>query len=193
MEIKKQKILYHLTHIDNLESIMENGLLSRNDALKLNQSFVDVADPDILKKRKLNRLDDYVLFHFYPNSAFDTAVKEKFGSENFVYIAIYKEFAKDNGFKVIPIHPLHGDFEIYDYEEGFEKINWELFEKKMQDISPLQRTDARLTKMAECISIDRVNPDSFFCIYCHDSKVEELKKKYSSICYINSGVWLRND
>ena len=30
MKIKDGRLLYHLTHIDNLDSIIENGLLSRN-------------------------------------------------------------------------------------------------------------------------------------------------------------------
>lgn len=192
MRIKEQSILYHLTHIDNLESIMENGLLSRNDVNNLSHSFVDVADSEILEKRNQNKLDDYVLFHFYPNSAFDTAVKEEYGAENFVYIAIYRNFAKDNGFKIIPRHPLHGEFELYDYEEGFEEIDWELFETKMEDIPADEKVEAKLTKMAECISIETVSPDDFFCIYAHTSKIDELKKKYSSVCYVNRGVWLGN-
>ena len=78
MDIKNGKLLYHLTHIDNLDSIIEYGLLSRNLACDL--IAMDVADSEILEKRQFNRLDDFVLFHFYPNTAFDNAVRNKYGS-----------------------------------------------------------------------------------------------------------------
>ena len=60
MDIKNGKLLYHLTHIDNLDSIIEYGLLSRNLACDL--IAMDVADSEILEKRQFNRLDDFVGF-----------------------------------------------------------------------------------------------------------------------------------
>ena len=74
MHIRRKKLLYHLTHIENLESIIENGLLSRNQVIQRSLLNQDIADHDILENRQLNHLDDYVLFHFYPNTAFDNAV-----------------------------------------------------------------------------------------------------------------------
>ena len=43
--------LHHITHIDNLESILKNGLKSRNELLgKTDIDFKDTADPDIIQK-----------------------------------------------------------------------------------------------------------------------------------------------
>lgn len=74
MNIRGKKLLYHLTHIDNLDSIIENGLLSRNQAIQRGLLNKDIANHDILESRQLNHLDDYVLFHFSPYTAFDNAV-----------------------------------------------------------------------------------------------------------------------
>lgn len=59
------KLLYHLTHIDNIKSILEKGLLPRNK-LKSND-FKDTADQDIISGRHEYNVDlsDYVPFHFY--------------------------------------------------------------------------------------------------------------------------------
>lgn len=86
MNIRGKKLLYHLTHIDNIESIIENGLLSRNQAIQRGLLNQDIASHDILESRQINHLDDYILFHFYPNTAFDNAVRHKYGAENFIYI-----------------------------------------------------------------------------------------------------------
>jgi len=40
--------IHHLTHIDNLESILERGLISRNQLKQFNIKFNDTADKRII-------------------------------------------------------------------------------------------------------------------------------------------------
>ena len=43
------QLIYHMTSIDNLSSILKFGLLSRNHLLQnSNIQFTDIADPEIL-------------------------------------------------------------------------------------------------------------------------------------------------
>lgn len=61
------KLIYHMTSIDNLPSILKFGLLPRKYLLQNhNIQFTDVADPEILSKRERYKkaLSQYVLFHF---------------------------------------------------------------------------------------------------------------------------------
>ncbi|GAO96984.1 hypothetical protein PSA5_29715 [Pseudomonas syringae pv. actinidiae] len=44
--IKEQKLLYHLTSLENLDGIFQEGLKPRSDLTV----FADVADSEILKK-----------------------------------------------------------------------------------------------------------------------------------------------
>ena len=194
MKIKDAKLLYHLTHIDNLDSIIENGLLSRNQVIQRGMLNQDIANPDILESRQLNHLDDYVLFHFYPNTAFDNAVRYKYGAENFVYITVYRTYAEENRFQIVPRHPLNGEFELCDYNEGMNRIDWETMEQKMNDIEPANQGYAKEVKMAECISSEPVLPQNFAYIYCNGRYAEDLKSRYSTIAdRIQSGVWLNGD
>lgn len=194
MKIKDAKLLYHLTHIDNLDSIIENGLLSRNQVIQRGMLNQDIANPDILESRQLNHLDDYVLFHFYPNTAFDNAVRYKYGAENFVYITVYRTHAEENGFQIVPRHPLNGEFELCDYNEGMTRIDWETMEQRMSEIDSTNQGYAKEVKMAECISSEPVLPQKFAYIYCNERYVEDLKIRYSTIAdKIQSGVWLNGD
>lgn len=62
--IEQQKWLYHISSLENLESILTQGLLSRSN-LRLNErTFNDVADPEIIEGRSHTGLDQYVPFHF---------------------------------------------------------------------------------------------------------------------------------
>lgn len=47
------KLIYHITHINNLPSILKVGLLSRKKLLRNpSLSFTDIADSEILSKRE---------------------------------------------------------------------------------------------------------------------------------------------
>ena len=66
-DIKEQKLLYHLTSIENLSSIFQNGLRSRAHL----DAFADVADTEILRKRQALELERYVPFHWFAANPFD--------------------------------------------------------------------------------------------------------------------------
>ena len=70
-DIRNKLLLYHLTKLDNLDDIIKNGLLSRKSLLESNTSFADIADPEIITKRDVHELDDYIPFHFHPYSDFE--------------------------------------------------------------------------------------------------------------------------
>ena len=54
--------IHHLTHIENLKSILENGLKPRNE-LKQNE-FKNTANNEIITKREeYKSLNDYIPFH----------------------------------------------------------------------------------------------------------------------------------
>lgn len=194
MNIRGKKLLYHLTHIDNLDSIIENGLLSRNQVIQRGMLNQDIANPDILESRQLNHLDDYVLFHFSPYTAFDNAVRYEHGAENFVYITVYRRYAEENGFQIVPRHPLNGEFELCDYNEGMNIIDWETMERRMNEIAPTNQGYAKEVKMAECISSEPILPQNFTYIYCNERYTEDLRGRYPIIAdKIQSGVWLNGD
>ena len=61
-KIKEGQLLYHLTKLSNLNSIIQNGLVCRKNLTKKNINFLDVADSAILNKRKFLDLDSFVPF-----------------------------------------------------------------------------------------------------------------------------------
>ena len=58
LSIREQKLLYHLTSLNNVDSILDSGLQPRS---ALN-GFHDIADAEILAGRAEHGLDNYVLF-----------------------------------------------------------------------------------------------------------------------------------
>jgi hypothetical protein len=186
------KLLYHMTKLDNLPSIIENGLVSRRILNETKTLFSDVANTDIINKRTQLGLDKYVPFHFHPYSSFDFAVRFSYPDFEFVYICITRQLARENGFKILPMHPLSiGDCTLLDYDEGFEKIDWEVLTDK-------NRNDeyAKHVKMAECLT-DKIIPVQ--CFQSINVRNEEIKKQVEDMLekynidekppYVNINKW----
>ena len=53
--------MHHISHINNLENILKNGLKSRNELLSQDIDFEDTADCKIVEKRGI--LNNYIPFH----------------------------------------------------------------------------------------------------------------------------------
>lgn len=194
-KIKKKKLLYHLTKLSNMDSIIEKGLAPRKLISDHEILFQDVADPDIISKRTLLGLQEYVPFHFHPYSAFDKAVKSRYSDEEFVYICILREGARDNNFKILPMHPLTAEQpKLYDYDEGFKLIDWDTMHTLGNETEYKKHV-----KMAECLT-HKVIPAKFFqCIYVKDEKTKQLiheklrdHKIITPPPYVNIGKWFDN-
>lgn len=166
---KEGRLLYHLTHVDNFRSIVQEGLLSRREVYKKGLRYKDVADMEIIGKRECLGLDCYTPFHFHPYSAFDVAVKRANDAQRMMYICVYRNYAREHGYKILPMHPLSmEDWKIYDYDDGFAKIDWETLTRK-NDYSDY----AKEVKMAECLSDRGVCIDEFASVFVANQKIKK--------------------
>lgn len=166
---KTGKLLYHLTKLDNLESIIKYGLLPRKKVIEQKINFGDIANPEIISKRTELGLDAYTPFHFHPYSAFDVAVKHSYQEQDMIYLGFDRELARMNHFKILPLHPLSAEECIlYDYDEGFQRIDWGTMMEK-------NRIDdyAKHVKMAECLTEKTIPINHFKCIYVPSEDVKE--------------------
>lgn len=168
--VKSGKLLYHLTELKNLESIIRFGLIPRKVLLENTVTFEDIANPEIIVKRERLGLDEYIPFHFHPYTAFDLAVKKQHANDEMMYICIRRELARRNNFKVLPKHPLSlEDCQLYDYEEGFKRIDWDTMARV-----GLTDPDSKQTKMAECLSAKVIPVDCFQCFYVPSEQSKEF-------------------
>ena len=70
----KLRGLYYITHIDNLESILENGILSHNEVLRRNLKHKKIYSEEIIKKRQEKRIEnkplgEFANLYFQPRNA----------------------------------------------------------------------------------------------------------------------------
>ena len=189
---KEGKLLYHVTALENMESILRNGLLSRTEAKSNGMLLKDVANPEIIQKRESLGILGYVPFHFFEKTAFTGAVFKAHPNTTFCTIAISREFAQGNNFKICTAHPLseNPQAEILDYDKGFAAIDWDALEKR-----DYHNEESKNAGMAECLAISPVLPEDFQSVYVPTDKIkQELKKLADEILgdyyfYIDIKKW----
>lgn len=171
MDINNGRYIYHLTDLNNLNSIIKNGLLSRNELNSRNCNFTDVANPDIILKRKDLYFNDYVPFHFYPHSPFDAAVKNSYPEIEFIYICIHRNLARARGFVISPMHPLSSNGKLYNYDEGFDMIDWET----MNTVG-VKNEYFKKVKMSECLYKNKIDISFVHAIGVRNKEIESYVK-----------------
>lgn len=167
-KIEVQKLLYHLTCIDNIPSIFKHGLLSRAALHNSDNSdhFVDVADDEILQAREALGLDNYVPFHFFSKNPFDYAAVLANKNKEFVLITIQRAHAQRNNWQIICRHPLAREgVELLDYDDGMAIMNWNLMNERDYDDE-----ECKSVCMAECLSPACVAASNFFKIYVNSEE-----------------------
>ncbi len=198
MKIRDGKLIYHLVPLDSLESIIEHGLMSRDDLAEISLDFIDTADREILRERERLGLSQYIPFHFHIHTAYDTAVKNVNIDRKFAYICVRRIVAKNNGFKVLPIHPASNEQpELFEYDEGFEAIDWETMELTIPEAKDngISLRYHKQVRMAECLAPSPILVNYFHVIYVPDIEakkyVVELLDSYNVIFrpYVDIKDW----
>ena len=168
-DIRAKKLIYHLTSLRNMASILGSGLLPRSRL----DGFVDVADPEIIESRKGLHLERHVPFHFFAKNPFDGRVQRDHPKKRFALLAVHRHVARTRGWKIIPRHPLAGgEIELLDYDDGIEAIDWDVMNKR--DYSDQY---CKCVCMAECLAPGSVNVDLFHAIYVKDDEAQEQVKE----------------
>lgn len=180
-DIREQKLLYHLTSLSNMKSIIAEGLKPRAELKK----FKDVADQGIISNRQKLGLEKLVPFHFFSRNPFDGRVQADHPNEPFALISINRSLARSRNWKIIPRHPLaSSDIELMDYENGFESIDW-----KTMNSRDYHDVNCKSVCMAECLAPGTVKPGDFARIFvnCQPNLavVEEQLAHHGINCQVN--------
>jgi hypothetical protein len=180
--IRNGRLLYHLTALENLASILQHGLQPRCELS--NDEFNDVADGEILDSRANHSLDNFVPFHFFAKNPFDYGVQRSHSDKDFVLISVQRVTARANGWQIVPTHPLAEEgYQILDYDAGFSAVDWELMEERDYDDRA-----CKVACMAECLSPTSVNPNLIFCIYVKEARIKAIVDRLVNSHNVNCHV-----
>lgn len=170
--------LYHMTHIDNLSSILENGLYPHANNLQK----IDISDCDVNSRRSrlepifAKSIHSYVPFYFNPKNAM-LYVRRNI-QNNIVILKIKKELLLENNVLFTDGNASCVDTNFFDNLVDLDKLNWQC----INDNNWCNYIDGRRIKMSEVLVPDYVSVDSIEGIICNNTQIKsEIEKLQSDI------------
>lgn len=191
--------LFHITHIENIPSILEHGILSHNEIKNKNINFNPIFNIDVIKKREeihkggRNLLDNANLYFNPRNPMMCKIAKSKLG-ENISVLCINKNIAKNESVLISDGNAASWNTEFNNYDEGIKLIlnQWSLINSSCWDAN----TEQSRAMMAECLVPNMISPKHIEMIYVPTEKtkiqVEKLINSRDFPVIVNCRIFFKN-
>ena len=167
--------LYHMTHVNNLQSIMKYGLQAHDNGHKK----VDISDCDVNSRRSRKEpiyhksIHSYVPFYFNPKN---NMLSRRRNIQNDIVILVFKrDLMQKNGTLFTDSNASTNRAKFYNNLKDLNKLNFKCIYTKGYYSG---YEDGANKRMAEVLVPTKVNSNSIEAIICNNSNA---KNKVSSI------------
>lgn len=160
--------LYYITHIDNLPSILEQGILSHNQVDARGIGYRSIFDRGIVNRRALLKtpdkrpLWDYANLYFQPRNPMLFRVKEEVGVDKVVVVKVKASVLYQPGVWLTDGNAAHTltRLDLKPTDETLAMIANQIDKQYWTDTD-----DAKRAIMAECLVPDSVDRSNIECVY----------------------------
>ncbi len=181
----KLKGCYYITHLDNLSSILDNGILCHNIVEKERINYFPIYDPYIVTKRKQiefnngKRLGDYANLYFQPRNAmlYRVLLDENI-KDDIIIIGIKEEILHRNDIYITDGNAYSSNTKFFSTKDTAFNIIKSIQNKVDKDWW-LPNDPSKRELMAECLVPKKVSREYFSEIYVPNL---EVKNKIKDIC-----------
>lgn len=150
--------LYHLTSPDNLPSILQNGLLSRNRAYQGGYVMQDIAHPDVNHLRSGKEvygrpLHDYVSLYF---TAKGPMLHRRQGEYRIAILYMSRRVLAWSGAIFSDGNAASWNTSFFDNLRDIDKVDWERVRAERWEVDPKGPAEGRRKRCAEVLVPDAV-------------------------------------
>lgn len=171
--------LYYITHIDNVCSILERGILSHKKIEEEQIPSTPIYDSEIVNNRKERLTPANVSLWEYANSYFQArnpmlyrVINEK-DKNDIVIIGVSGEVIEKQGRVFVTTgNAANNDTEIFSLKEGYSKIPWKILKSEYWNNSD----GSKRRIMAECLVPESINSKYIDTVYVASPSVAEKLK-----------------
>lgn len=169
---------YHMTRIENLPGILENGILSRRLLSAKNNNFEDIAIPTAIEHRDKpepifnKNILAYTPTYFNPNNAMLYLRKDI--QANIIILAISQRVLVDNKYIFTDGNAAANATKFFGDIEHLDKLDWSCLRAKWWT----DFEDGKRTRCAELLVPDAISPKLIKKILCPNTNSEQIAKKH---------------
>ena len=190
----KPKGLYYIIHLDNLQSILERGILSHNQVQGIEHH--DIHDAKILRRRKELSLDgeiitmqDYVNLYFQPRNAMLFRLIQTVGKEKLAVLRVQPAVIEEPGTIFSDRNAAASQAQFFTDVDDLEELDVEVFRIGYWG----KNDDRRQRMMAEVLVPRPIREDEIVSIYVAAPPDDQLKELAGDIDIIhNTQVFFGN-
>ncbi len=173
--------LFYITHLHNLPSIVEHGILSHAQVETKNLSPTPIYDTHIVSHRRERRAPDgrslweFANLYFQPRNPMLYRVVREMGKRNVVVIGVDSSVMEVPGCFVSDGNAAHSLSSILPIAEGLQRIASlrNILDNEWWNVADGSKRQI----MAECLVPDRIPPSYLQTIYTSDQEVAESVRK----------------
>ncbi len=171
--------IYHMTHVDNLNNILQNGLLSHGNRLVQ----TDISNQDVNSRRSIREpiynksIHSYVPFYFSPRNAMLYSKQEI--QNHLVILALDRSLIYQPDSLYTDGNAAANETIFYNDLNQIQNLNWKCIHAKMWT----DFQDGKRIKMAETLVFNNVETKYIQKIFCKNDQLKqyiERKIKHNS-------------
>jgi len=174
------KSLYYITHIENIKSILSQGILSHQNVEDKGLKYTAIYDAEIVSNRKMKStpvgksLWQYSNIYFQPRNPMLYRVVLEKGAKDIAVIALYPQVLKIPGAYITDGNAANNITEFYDYKDGIKIISemWDTI--KGEWWNSLDGSKRKI--MAECLVPNVIPSDCIHSVYVANHNIAEQVK-----------------
>ncbi len=174
---KTLRQLYYITHIDNLDSIIKNGILSHSLIEEKKIPFTPIYDKEIVNNRKQNQtpagktLWDYANLYFQPRNPMLYRVISEKSRNDIAVVGVKKSVLENNGIFLTDGNAANNETNFFPIDKTKQILPKILKEVNKEWWSSLDGSKRKV--MAECLVPDAVKSDYIEEIIVSNSEVAD--------------------
>lgn len=178
MSKRMVKSLYYITHINNLPSIFQHGILSHRQVLARNITFTPVYNAEIVAHREERltpdnkSLWDYTNLYFQPRNPMLFKVLNEASKNDVIILAIKPQILDTEGAFIALGNAAHSLTSLVDVKTGLKAISGEYW--KILNSEYWKTEDGTKRKiMAECLIPTSIPPSEIHSVYAANTASAE--------------------
>ncbi|MEH2024886.1 DarT ssDNA thymidine ADP-ribosyltransferase family protein [Nostoc sp.] len=171
------KSLYYITHIENLPSILQRGILSHKKVEELGVSYTPIYDSGIVSKRKdkftpaKSSLWEYANLYFQPRNPMMYRVVHEKDKRDIAVIGVKPDVLAAAGGLITDGNAANDPTQFFAIKEGREILQkqWKIIQNEWWN----ELDGSKRKIMAECLVPKQISPELVHSIFVADYKAKE--------------------
>lgn len=182
--------IYHITHYNNLISILQSGEISCCAAIRTNQiPYTNIAHNNIQDRRAIfvvpippgGVVHDYVPFYFATRSPMLYAINQGAisgydgGQKDVIYLVSSAERIEQEGYSYVFTdgHAIMGFSSYYSNLKDLDKVDWNIMRSRYWNDNA-EDNDRKRRRQAEFLVYDKVPFNTIEAIVTYDARVQNI-------------------